>query len=125
MSSLEVLSILTLHFIGDFVFQSNEVAKQKSTNYSVLFYHASFYSSVIFLGILCLKIYLLGFQFPLIGTAFKFFIITLIIHFITDFYTSKVNKQFYEEGKTHQFFVGIGFDQLLHFVQLIVTYNYV
>lgn len=51
-----------------------------------------------------------------------FWLITFIAHTITDYFTSRLNSKLWSEGKVHNFFVSVGFDQVLHYVQLFTTY---
>lgn len=112
-----VLVILFIHWIADFVFQTDYQAKNKSKSISALIDHTLTYTAcwIIPIGI--------------VGAATHhppilfFLLITFICHTITDFYTSKLNASLWEEGKVHWFFVSVGFDQFLHFVQLLITYQ--
>jgi len=52
-----------------------------------------------------------------------FFLITFVAHTITDYFTSRLNSKLWAEGKVHWFFVSIGFDQILHYIQLFSTYQ--
>jgi len=51
-----------------------------------------------------------------------FCLITFITHTITDYFTSRLNSKLWEQGKVHNFFVALSFDQILHYVQLFLTY---
>jgi hypothetical protein len=54
--------------------------------------------------------------------------ITFICHFITDYLTSRWTSKLYKDSKFYgfpSFFSVIGFDQWLHFAQLILTLDYV
>ena len=107
-----VISILCVHWIADFILQTDYMAKNKSTDIKALLLHVFVYSSCFFI-------------FPLTSDNHKLYLlplITFVCHFLTDFITSKVNKSLI--GNNHYFFVAIGFDQLLHFIQLLVTYDY-
>jgi hypothetical protein len=50
-------------------------------------------------------------------------IITFIAHTITDYFTSRLNAKLWAKGNVHNFFVSIGFDQYLHYLQLFITYS--
>lgn len=39
-----------------------------------------------------------------------------------DYFTSRLNSKLWAQGRTHDFFVAVGFDQVLHYIQLILTY---
>ncbi len=111
-----VLGILLVHWFSDFVLQTDWQAKNKSKNNQALFTHVSIYSLVLWLFILILT--------KDVFFSFYFWIITFICHFITDYFTSRLNTKLYSKGKIHEFFVSVGFDQFLHFTQLLLTYCY-
>jgi hypothetical protein len=48
--------------------------------------------------------------------------ITFICHTATDYYTSRANMILWEKKNVHGFFVSVGFDQFLHYVQLLLTF---
>ena len=106
MSILTLSLLLVLHFIADFVLQSDHVAKNKSKDNKILLYHVSIYSLPFMLLIS-----------PLYG------LINGMIHFCVDYFTSRLTSKLWDSGKTHLFFVTIGFDQLLHILTLVWTYN--
>lgn len=54
--------------------------------------------------------------------AALFLLGTLVCHTITDYFTSRLNTKLYKANKIHEFFVSIGFDQILHYVQLFGLY---
>lgn len=55
---------------------------------------------------------------------FVFWGITFITHTFIDYFTSRLNAKLWEKKQVHNFFASVGFDQLLHFVQLILTYKF-
>jgi len=120
----EIFSILIIHWIADFVLQTDKQAKGKSKNWSDLLKHTYNYSTIwIFAS--CL---LIGFTnktqtaqwYMLHSLAFAS--ITFIAHTITDYFTSRLNSKLWAKGDVHNFFVSIGFDQVLHYIQLFTTY---
>lgn len=113
-----VLTILVLHFIGDFILQSDWMAINKSKDNGALFLHASVYG-------LCFMPF-----------GFWFIVVTVWTHFLIDYVTSRITSRLWffrpyddqcwvinENGSRHWFFVTIGFDQLVHFVTLILTWR--
>lgn len=127
----EVFAIIFIHWVGDFVFQSDWQAKNKSKSNKALLQHITSYTTIWAAFILgCILVALLTDPFgttttnDLIWTAkwLPFLSITFIAHFITDYFTSRLNSRLWAEGKVHNFFVSIGFDQILHYVQLLLTY---
>jgi len=113
-----IIGILFIHWIGDFVFQSDWQAKNKSKNNIALTAHVASYSFCWLVA--CSMSVLLTDESILI---ILFPVITFVLHWITDYFTSRINSKLYAENKIHYFFVSIGFDQILHYVQLILTYK--
>ena len=99
--------ILLLHFIADFILQSDKIAKTKSKSNKALLQHVCIYTSVmIFVG-------------PL------FAIISGILHFCVDYITSRWASYLWNKNDIHNFFVVIGFDQLLHMLMLIWVWYFI
>lgn len=123
MISLKILfAILIIHWFADFILQTDEQAKGKSINMNSLLAHTFNYSLTwLIIGLIYNVIVLPG-ELIYLLKLLKFVGITFIIHTITDYYTSRANKELWESNNVHGFFVGIGFDQILHYVQLILTY---
>jgi hypothetical protein len=48
--------------------------------------------------------------------------ITFFAHFATDYVTSRISKKFFDAKDYHNGFVVVGFDQVLHYVQLLATF---
>ena len=99
-----IITILCLHFVADFILQSNWMAQNKSKDNLALFTHVLVYSL----------------SFMLIG--FKYAIINASLHFIIDYFTSRATSKLWAKGEVHWFFVVIGLDQTLHFICLFSTY---
>lgn len=110
-------SLLIAHFVGDFPLQTNWMATAKSKHLGALSLHVLIYS-------LC---------FSWWGPDFV--VATFGLHFMVDYITSKITSLLfffepyddqvwvYVEGRRKWFFVMIGFDQLLHFTCLAITYK--
>lgn len=107
-----ILYILFLHFIADFVLQSDAMAKSKSKHFDWLFVHCLVHFASYFFGLL------LVFD---MNQAALFAGITFFAHLLTDAITSRINGKLYALESKHWFFVGIGADQLSHAAQLILT----
>jgi hypothetical protein len=98
-----LLFLIWTHFIADFIFQSDQMAINKSKSIKYLSLHVFIYS-VCFLYI-----------------GWKFALINFLAHWIIDFITSKINSKLYTNHR-HWFFTMIGFDQALHTTTLVLTY---
>jgi len=110
----QILALLFLHWVADFLLQSHQMASNKSSSIYWLTVHVATYSSVWFLAGI--------FLFPIL-TVITFTAITFACHWTTDYFTSKWTGRLWREQKIHNFFVVIGLDQFLHFTQLILTYT--
>lgn len=117
MTLVEIFSILLIHWFADFVIQTHWQATNKSKNNIALTSHVLSYSVVWFI---ISSTYLVLTNNPFI---MLFPVITFICHWVTDYYTSRLNSKLYAKGDIHNFFVSVGFDQVLHYVQLFLTYK--
>lgn len=118
----EIFTIIFVHWFADFVLQTHWQATNKSKNNRALTYHVATYSLCWLLPIGVL--FYIG-PFNLIGGiifGLMFSCITFICHWITDYFTSRLNSKLWAKGDVHNFFVSVGFDQVLHYVQLFTTY---
>jgi len=130
MTSLPTL--MTLHFVGDFLLQSDWMALNKSTYWRALLLHTTIYS-------LCFANY-----------GLSFVAITFLTHTLTDAVTSRITSELWfinltpyddcgecrmtmaqneylatvTNWKRHCFFVAIGADQLIHMWTLYLTAYY-
>ena len=124
----EITIILIIHYIADFVFQSDKQAKNKSSSNKALLSHTWIYTltwygflvvwSIINNHILHNKADYFGWD----GKILLFLPITFICHTIQDYITSRMVKKRFDKKDFHNGFVIIGFDQLLHYIQLFLTY---
>jgi hypothetical protein len=99
-----VAIILALHFVGDFVIQTDKMARNKSSSMAWLSYHVAMYSIGFF-----------------IFFGWKYALVNYVLHWITDFCSSKISSKYYKAGKIHEFFVVIGADQMIHMFCLFAT----
>jgi len=111
-----VLAILFIHWFADFILQTNWQAQNKSKSWRALLEHNAIYSTVWFWPML----YLLPGD---VSRALSFVGITMICHTTTDYFTSRLNTYLWNKKDVHNFFVSVGFDQFLHYVQLLLTYQ--
>lgn len=99
-----LLVMLTIHFVADFLLQSDWMAQGKSKAWRPLLTHTAIYSACF-----------LWFGLP-------FALVTFATHTAQDYITSRINARLWGAKQVHWFFVGIGFDQLLHAYTLALTY---
>lgn len=108
MDAALIISLLVItHFIADFMMQSDNMTKNKSKSNKVLLSHVSIYT-IAFMVLVS----------PLYG------LVNGILHFAIDYVTSRRTARLWAEGRVHDFFVTIGFDQMLHMLSLIWTYYF-
>jgi hypothetical protein len=97
--------IFVCHFVGDFIFQSDRIAINKSKDNMVLFEHALYYS------------------LPFWFFGYPFMIITLCLHFCVDYVTSRLTSYLWKKEERHWFFTTIGADQMIHLISLFYFYE--
>lgn len=104
MSLLTLILLIWFHFIADFIFQTDNIALNKSKNNGVLLFHVLIY------------------MLPFLFFGIQFAIVNAILHFITDYFTSRITSFLWKHEERHWFFVVIGLDQAIHMTCLILTY---
>lgn len=104
--------VMLFHFLADFVCQSHEMATKKATSLTWLLIHIGAYTAVLFL---CM--------WPTIGlnAALTFCSLNGLLHLVTDFFTSKGTRHFFQKGDYHNGFVVVGIDQFIHVSLLLIT----
>ena len=114
--------IIVMHYIADFIMQDEKWALGKSKNLTPLLKHTTTYSILWFLPVWGVSGDLLN--------SFAFVGITFIAHTLTDYFTSRVVSKMFERGYYGSpipnlgAFSIIGFDQVLHYLQLIFTWYF-
>ena len=98
-----VLKLILTHFIADFVLQTDEMAKGKSKSNKWLLIHVGAYAA------------------PFLFFGFKFALLNGCIHFLVDWYTSRLSSYMWEKGRVHDFFTVIGADQAIHMFTLVIS----
>ena len=136
-----IIILLVTHFVGDFICQSDWMALNKSKDWWALTVHVGVYTLVLSAALVFLDVSA--------SPEVSFFIWgNALAHFIQDAITSRINSRLWfidtyprppqPMGGTysayplfarftetrHWFFVGIGGDQLLHYITLFVTAKY-
>jgi hypothetical protein len=116
-----VFYLLFVHWIADFVLQTHWQATNKSKDNYALASHVGTYTSTWFIFIFGWLIYN---DIDLTKQMLLFIPITFVAHFVTDYITSRITSYLYKKEDFHNFFVIIGFDQLLHYLQIFLTFSW-
>ena len=107
--------IVWLHFLGDFILQSDRMALNKSKSNYWLTQHAFAYIAP-FLP-LC-RVY------GGTGGMSYFLAVNVAAHWLVDWVTSRITAKLWAAGQRHWFFTCIGFDQAIHMTVLFLTFNW-
>jgi len=103
---IDIILLIWVHFVADFVLQTDKMAINKSSSNKWLLYHVVVYT---------IQFFWFGYIFAIVNG---------IAHFIVDYITSRATSYLWSKDKRHWFFVVIGLDQALHFTILVSTYSY-
>lgn len=121
MDLLAIIIILISHYISDYILQPRIMATKKSKNIYWLISHIIVYTCFLFLFIY-VGLFILT---PISPFPFLLFVLfNGLLHFITDFITSKLSAKFYKNKKEKMFYNILGLDQLIHILTLFITFNY-
>ena len=115
-----ILLIILSHWFADFFLQSYNMSVNKSKSIYWLTIHINTY----IYGLIPLMIYLLYFRMFTLDDVIIFLCLNYVFHWVTDFVTSKINTYLWNKKEVHWFFVSIGVDQVIHYLCLFLTYNY-
>ena len=121
MISLDIVIIICfLHWVADFVCQTDWMAQNKSKSNKPLLVHVGVYT-LVFAPFAFIELSVLG--------AIAFLLFNFVAHVVTDYFTSRRSSRLHKEGKLGSstipnfgFFSTIGFDQFIHYVCLFVSY---
>lgn len=105
------LALLVVHWVADFVLQTHWQAQNKSNRADALALHVGTYTLVLSFA----SFVLMGID----GIIFAY--VNGVMHFWTDYVTSRWSSRLYAKQDWHNFFVVIGFDQLVHQLTLAGT----
>ena len=106
--------VMFIHWIGDFVCQTQWMAENKSNRVWPLTVHVATYTATIWAGLVFAS------HWHIIAIT-QMALLNGGLHWITDFCTSKFTSYFKREHNIHAFFATIGFDQFIHISCLMIT----
>lgn len=138
------LMLLAVHFVADFLLQSDWMATNKSKRWDALALHVTVYTAA-FVPVVAWRVEQWMWA--------SFLVLTWLTHFLTDAVTSRVTSRLWffrrvngifvqapytapqhgtelvnpwmpDIGNRHWFFVVIGLDQLIHAITLGLTWHY-
>lgn len=116
-----IIIICFSHWIADFVFQTDWMARNKSKSNTALMAHILTYSTI--LGI-CLSPFLFSIE------LLAFVVINAVLHFTIDWCSSRVTSKLHRQNKMGSatvpnfgFFSIIGLDQFAHMSSLFITFG--
>ena len=120
-------NVLFTHFLADFVYQSREIATTKSSNNISLLKHVGTYTYVFVVqSVLDITLFSAlrdNWKTASIDRHIAFIGINVVLHFITDYFTSRASTKAYKAGDLHRFWCIIGFDQMLHATTLYYSWK--
>lgn len=120
MNTITILALLFIHFIADFLCQTDYMALNKSKNSTVLLLHTGTYTVVMGLCI----VWWVPVEWLSSWRLVLFLLATFSTHTIQDYTTSRITANLWKKEKRYWFFAVIGLDQWLHSLQLILCYEY-
>lgn len=101
-----LILIMLLHWVFDFIVQTHHQATNKSHSIKQLSLHILTYSS------------------PFLMFGLPFLVVNSVLHWITDFFTSKISSSYFKAGDYRRGFMIVGFDQLMHFLALSLSFYF-
>ena len=114
--------ILVIHFLADFALQTHEQAQGKGEGTDFLnkwlAYHVGTYTLIWSVVYWILPI---DPEIQKFWGWIGFSLLVGIPHYLTDWCTSRIGKPFWKSGDFHNGFVVIGFDQVIHYISLILV----
>jgi len=116
-----VYMILVAHYVGDFIAQTNWMAQNKSSDNQALLVHVGVYSSVVTILMMIFLILSSNFILPL-NAILSWAAINAIMHFATDYLTSRMSSRAYRNNDLRKFWIIIGADQVMHTITLLATW---
>lgn len=123
---IQAVIILFFHWIADFLFQSPSMALGKSKSNYWLSVHVSYYVVGMFPVVLMMT-WVKGELTAGLIAGLLWLLTNAILHWITDFFTSRQTSKLYADQKFYgfpSFFSVIGLDQWIHGACLLLTYDY-
>jgi len=120
MSDISFPFILMIHYVADFRMQSRHIAETKSKCNKSLSIHVLLYVATFLIA--GLVHFVTGNKVDVWKFA-EYVIINGLLHWLTDYITSRESTKAYQNSDMEKFWNIIGFDQLIHGVTLYTTWE--
>ena len=105
----QIITVILMHFVFDFIFQSHWMASNKSKSNKALGAHVTVYS----IGLIIIAMnYNLSLYNSFLWVSFN-----TVAHFITDYFTSRASSKRFGNN-WHDFFCVVGADQVIHYLTI-------
>lgn len=117
-----IIAILVAHYIADFILQSDEMALNKSKDSGMLTYHVGVYTAA-FTTLFGLFLDFNGVKLTT-ETVLYFSSLIFISHWVTDYWTSRLNAYLWGKNMRHWFFCVCGADQAAHAISILILVQY-
>jgi hypothetical protein len=112
---LSSIAILFIHWVGDYLLQTNEIASKKSKSVRWLTFHVLLYTLALLVGVFLLNLI----NVISLDNILLFAGVNGALHWITDLITSRLAHRL--THKPRPYYLLIGFDQFLHAATLLYT----
>ena len=111
-----IFAILIGHWVGDYVLQTEKMAVGKSSSIKWLTIHAAIWTASMMIIVV---------PFSSSVSIWVWVLFMGALHWFQDFVTSRINAFFQKNKWIKMFWLGIGTDQLLHYLIMFGTIGYV
>ena len=121
-----IVVLMFVHYVADFLLQTSWMANNKSKSLLPLTTHILVYSLTVGVGfawILSARLSDTLTIAELTNRVVEFTVINGSLHFGIDYVTSRCSSKLFAAGRIGDAFKVIGFDQFLHALCLILTYD--
>lgn len=114
-----VLWLTFTHWLADWVVQTREQAEAKHRSLKALSAHVVTYTMTLWYLLACAGLLVTGFATLVALTGYV--AINGALHWVTDYYTSRLNARLWRSGNQQAFWVALGADGLIHLWTLLLT----